>query len=116
MNLLEVFFIISWVIIFILAIDISRRQKFNALHFFIFISTWIWLLLFSFFPGILNWIWYIFWVQRWADVLVYCSIVFLVYFVLLLLSKVEKNNEDITRLVRELAILEDKINQNDKNR
>ena len=104
MNLLQVFFIISWIIILILALDIAKKEKFNALHFFVFISVWIWLLVFTFFPGILNWIGWIFWVQRWADVLVYTSIIFLVYFVLLLLSKIERNKDNITDLIREIAI------------
>lgn len=46
----------------------------------------------------------VFWVARWADVLVYGSIVFLLYFVLLLLSKHTENKESITKLVREIAI------------
>lgn len=104
MNLLQVFFIISWIIILILALDIAKRQKFNALHFFVFIFVWVWLLVFTFFPSILNWIWWLFWVQRWADVLVYASIIFLVYFVLLLLRKVEQNSSNITELIREIAI------------
>jgi signal transduction histidine kinase len=54
MNLLEVFFIISGVIIFILALDVARRQKFQALHFFIFISIGAGLLVFTFFPTVLN--------------------------------------------------------------
>lgn len=114
MSLLQVFFIISGVIIFILAIDVARKQKFNALHFFVFISVWAGLLAFSFFPWILSWLWNVFWLQRWADVLVYTSIIFLLYFVLLLLKKVEENKEDITRLVREIALLENKIKKNDK--
>lgn len=104
MTLLEFFFIISWIIILIIALDISRREKFNALHFLVFIWIWSWLLVFTFFPNILNQIWNIFWVARWADVLVYGSIVFLIYFVLLLLSKHTENKESITKLVREIAI------------
>ena len=104
MTLLEFFFIISWIIILIIALDISRREKFNALHFLVFIWIWSWLLVFTFFPNILNQIWYIFWVARGADVLVYGSIVFLLYFVLLLLSKHTENKESITKLVREIAI------------
>jgi len=42
------------------------------------------------------------------------SIIFLIYFVLLLLRKVESNSEDITKLLKEIAFLEDKINKNDK--
>jgi glycosyltransferase involved in cell wall biosynthesis len=47
----------------------------------------------------------IFGLQRGADVLVYGSIIFLLYFVLLLLSKVENNKHSITKTVRELAIM-----------
>jgi len=43
-------------------------------------------------------------VARGADALVYGSIVFLFYFVLLLLEKVETQREELTRLVRELSL------------
>jgi len=104
MTLLQVFFIISWIIILILALDIAKREKFNALHFFVFIFVWVWLLVFTFFPRVLDWVWWIFWVQRWADLLVYISVIFLVYFVLLLLRKVENNRNNLTTLIREIAI------------
>ncbi len=104
MSLLEIFFVVSWVIILILAIDIARKQKFNALHFLVFIWIWSWLLVFSFFPSVLNYIWSIFWLQRWADLLVYISIIFLIYFSLLLLNKVESDREYLTKLIREIAI------------
>ncbi len=104
MNLLQVFFIVSSIVIFILAFDIAKKQKFNALHFLIFISVWIALALFTFFPNFLNILWGFFGLQRWADLLVYASIIFLLYFTLLLLSKVENNREDISRLIREMAI------------
>lgn len=106
MNLLQFFFIISWIVILIIAFDIARKQKFNALHFLIFIGTWGGLLVFTFFPSILNKIWNIFWVARWADVLVYTSIVFLIYFVLLLLTRHVENKEDITNIIRENSIIE----------
>lgn len=104
MTLLEFFFIISWIIILIIAFDIARRQKFNALHFIVFIWVWWGLLVFALFPNILNFIWNIFWVARWADVLVYGAIIFLLYFVLLLLTKYEDNKVSITDLIREIAI------------
>ncbi len=37
MNLLQVFFAVSGIVIFVIALDISRRQKFNALHFLVFL-------------------------------------------------------------------------------
>lgn len=104
MTLLEIFFIISWVIILLFSFDIAKRQKFNALHFLVFFVIWITLLLFSFFPEILNYVWKIFWLQRWADLLVYVSIIFLIYFSLLLLNKIESNSRDLTLLIRNLAI------------
>lgn len=104
MTLLEIFFIISWLIIFFLALDIGRRKKFNALHFLVFLLVGAFLAWIAFVPEMLQFIWNIFWVQRWADVLVYASIIFLVYFVLLLLRKVEDNSEELTNLIREIAI------------
>ncbi len=104
MTLLQFFFIISWIIILILSIDISRKQKFNALHFLVFIWVWWGLLIFTLFPNILSNIWNVFWVARWADVLVYSSIIFLLYFVLLLLTKHVDNKDSITGLIREIAI------------
>lgn len=104
MTLLEFFFIISWIIILIIAFDIARKQKFNALHFVVFIWVWWGLLVFALFPNILNLLWNLFWVARWADVLVYWAIIFLLYFVLLLLSKHVENKESMTKLIREIAI------------
>ncbi len=104
MTLLQFFFIISGVIILITWIDVASKQKFNALHFLIFLFVWVWLLVFTFLPKTLDKVWWIFWVARWADALVYISIIFLLYFVLLLLKKIEQNREYMTKLVREIAI------------
>lgn len=104
MTLLHFFFIISGTIIFIISFDIARKQKFNALHFLVFLSVWILLFLFSFFPKTLDDFGKIFWVTRWADVLVYISVIFLIYFVLLLLSKVVNLNENTTKIIREFSL------------
>lgn len=113
MNLLQAFFIVSSFVIFIIAFDIAKRQKFNALHFLVFIGIGIALFVFTVFPNILDRTGQVFGIQRGADVLVYVSIIFLFYFVLLLLNKSEKNREDITRLVREIGVLEDKLHGHD---
>ena len=104
MNLLQVFFAISGVINFVIALDISKRQKFNALHFLVFLGIGGGLLLFAYVPQALDLIGRIFGIPRGADVLVYGGIVFLSYFSLLLLNKTEKNREDTTRLIREMAL------------
>lgn len=108
MNLLQVFFIISWIILLIISLDVAKKRKFNALHFLVFIWVWVWLVAFSFLPDLLNTVWSFFWLQRWADLLIYSSIIFLMYFSLLLLNKVEQNREDITKLIREIAIANSK--------
>ena len=113
MNLLDTFFFVSGFVIFILAFDISRRQKFNAFHFLVFLGVGIGLLVLTAYPSILALIGKIFGIPRGADVLVYFSIIFLFYFTLLLLAKSEKNREDITRLVREISLLESKISETD---
>lgn len=61
-------------------------------------------MIFTFFPWVLTALWNVFGLQRGADLLVYVSIIFLIYFVLLLLRKLEWNKEDITKLIREIAI------------
>ena len=78
------------------------------MHFIVFLWIGSGLLVFTFFPWVLAAIWNIAGLQRWADVLVYGSIIFLLYFVLLLLSKAEKNREDMTRMVRYLSLMESK--------
>lgn len=104
MNLIQIFFVTSWIILLLISLDIAKKRKFNALHFLVFISIWIALPVFSFFPNILNTFWSFFWLQRWADLLVYLSVIFLLYFVILLLNKIENNKEDITKVIREIAL------------
>lgn len=60
--------------------------------------------MFTLFPAVLNKIGLLFGLQRGADLLVYSSIIFLFYFVLLLLRKIEDTREEVTSLVREIAI------------
>ena len=104
MTLLQIFFVVSGIVIFLLTLDISRKRKFNALHFVVFFLIGIFLLVFTLFPHILDRLGRIFGLQRGADLLVYMSIIFLIYFSLLLLNKIERTREEVTRLIRELAI------------
>lgn len=104
MTLLGFFFIVSGVMIFITALDIANKQKLNALHLLVFLLIWWALFIFTIFPNVLDKIWSFFWVARWADALVYVSIIFLFYFVLLLLKKITENQDDMTFLIREFAV------------
>lgn len=74
------------------------------MHIFLFLWIAISMIIFTLYPDLLNSFGHIFWVQRWADVLVYMSILFLLYFVLFLFNKSEKNRRDLTDFVREQAL------------
>lgn len=104
MNLLDIFFVVSGVVIFLLGIDIARKEKFNALHFLVFLTIGIGLIVFTFFPSALVRLGNVFGLQRGADLLVYMSIIFLIYFSLLLLRKIWENKDEITNLIREIAL------------
>jgi hypothetical protein len=64
MTLLQIFFIISGIIILLIALDIARRERFNALHFLVFLAGGSGLLFFTFFPEALDYIGYIFGIAR----------------------------------------------------
>ncbi len=104
MNLLELFFILSGIILLIISFDIAKKQKFNALHFLVFLGIGVGLLIFTFFPGIRDGVGRLFGLARGADALVYGAIIFLVYFVLLLLGKVVENRENLTKIIREYSL------------
>lgn len=104
MKFLDFFFIVSGVLLLFLSFDIARKQRFNILHFFGLLSIWVWLLVFTFFPQVLEAIGRFFGIPRWADALVYVSIISIFYLLLILLTKHFETKESITKLVRELAI------------
>jgi len=54
MSLLDIFFVVSGIIIFLLGIDIARRERFNALHFIVFLAIGMGLMVFTFFPQVLD--------------------------------------------------------------
>ncbi len=106
MNLLQLIFVLSGIVLLYVGLDIARKQRFNALHFAVFIGMGVGLPVITVYPRILDLIGRVFGLPRGADVLVYGAIIFLVYFSMLLLSKAEKNREDLTRMVREVALHE----------
>ena len=54
MTILQIFFIISGIIISFIAFTIARRERFNALHFLVFLSVGLGLFVFGFFPTALD--------------------------------------------------------------
>ncbi|MFO0763934.1 MAG: DUF2304 domain-containing protein [Candidatus Gracilibacteria bacterium] len=111
---LQIFFVVSGTIILIIALDVARRERFNALHFLVFIGVGLGLLVFTLFPKILDLIGHMVGLQRGADALVYAAIIFLMYFSLLLLRKIEATNAVLTMLTREIALSKFKKHNDEK--
>lgn len=104
MSLLQIFFLISGCIISFTAYGIARRERFNAVHFLVFLWVGWGLLFFAFIPAAVDIVGKLFGIDRGADVLVYTSIIFLFYFSILLLRKTETNREQLTAVIREFAL------------
>lgn len=104
LTLLQVIIFLSWLIFVIFAFDSFQRKSFNSLHFLVFWWGTALLLYFVFFPNSLNKFGSFFWLARWADLIVYVSIIGLVYLYFELLNKTTKHAIMTTRLITEQAI------------
>lgn len=92
------------VLFFIFAIDSYQRKKFNALHFIVFFWGSALLLFFILSPKSLDSFWQFFWLARWADLIVYVSIIILLYLYFELMNVFHRSKIQFTNLNRELTI------------
>lgn len=99
MSLLQFIIIIFIFVFLIFALDAFQRKKLNILHFIVFIWWTLVLILFTFDSDLLNTFWKFFWVARWADIIVYFSIMILWLFYFELLNKQTKNTYKITKFI-----------------
>lgn len=104
LTLLQFFLIITCLVFFIFWIDLFKRKKLTFLHFLIFIWGCLLLIIFSLNSEILDSFWLFFWVARWADLIVYLSIITLCYFYISLLNKINKQDIKETQIIREISI------------
>lgn len=104
MNLLQIILTLTALFLIIVSFTTKKGKRFNLAHFFMFFTMWIGLLVFIFYPDVLNIFWKIFWVEKWADVLVYVWIIFLWYSALNVFRRLDSQAEDLTMLIRNLAI------------
>lgn len=104
LSLLQFVIIIASVIFFLFWIDLFKRKKATILHLIIFIWGSFLLILFSFDWEALNKFWSFFWLARWADLIVYISIIVLAYFYISLYNKNIKDSQELTKLISALAI------------
>lgn len=104
MTLLQIFLVVIVVIFIIILIDMAQRKKLNWLHIIVFLIWLWWILTFTLIPWLLNKFGQIFWVARWADLLVYLSIIFLLLFFFWSYNKIIKQWIVQTNIAREIAI------------
>ncbi len=104
MSLLQFSTIIVAIVFLFFWFDLYKRKKVNALHFFVFLF-WSWALtLFALNQELLNKFWDFFGIARWADLIVYWSLVALAYFYIILLNHHTKDKQELTRLISQLTI------------
>ena len=104
MTLLQFMIIFISIIFAFFGIDLFKRKKLNALHLIVFVVWAFILILFTLNPWALNNFGSFFGVARWADIIVYGSIVVLAYFYVSLLNRISRNELKQTDIIREVSI------------
>jgi hypothetical protein len=103
MSLLQFIVIIASVIFLIFALDLYQRKKINALHIIVFVGGSMLMILFTINAEFLNRFGRFFGAARGADVLVYISIIILMYLYFELLNKSVKDDYHLTNLISHTA-------------
>jgi len=114
MNLLQLFFIISGFVLVLIWYDFLKKRRLTIFQIFILIVAGFALIIFTIYPSSLHYFWKLFWVSRWAYVLIYLSIIFLTYMLINVLNKVEFNRQTDTKIIRQMAFLEFKFRNENK--
>lgn len=104
MTPLQFILILSGIIFLLFSIDAYQRKKLNLLHFIVFFGGIAVIMIFSFNVELLNKFWKFFGIARWADLLVYIWIIFLMYLYFELFNRINKNTFNTTRLITALAL------------
>ena len=104
MTLLQFMIIFVSIIFVFFGIDLFKRKKLNALHLIVFVFWAGILILFAVNWAALDNFWSFFGVARWADIIVYGSIVVLAYFYFSLLNRISRNELKQTDIIREVSI------------
>jgi len=106
MTLFQFVLTCTWLVFVLFAIDLYQRQKFNLLHFIVFFWGTATIVVFWVRPDLLSTFWQVFGVARGADVIVYGSIIFLVYLYFEIIHTTTKQKIETTRLCTSYAIHE----------
>jgi len=104
MTKLQIVLILACISFMYLAFRAFKRNKISLITFCFFFLGWGTIAVFSLKIQWLNAIGITFWLNRWAELIVYFSIIILFYIVFHLLNIISKNWFDLTRLISTNAI------------
>ncbi len=104
MTWLDIIIIVTWVIFIIFSIDLYQRKKFTLLHFVVFWWGTAATIFFSRFPWSLDAFGNLFGLARWADLVVYLSIIFLWYWYVEIINLLTKQSNELSNFVSAEAV------------
>ncbi|MDR0282159.1 MAG: DUF2304 family protein, partial [Candidatus Peribacteria bacterium] len=104
MTFLQLIFMLASSLFIILSIDLRKRKKISFLFFFIILLGAIFILISSFNIELLNMFSQKLGVERGAELIVYCAIIFLGLAYMNLMNNSQKDKQELSRLVSQLAI------------
>ncbi|MFH1770954.1 MAG: DUF2304 family protein [archaeon] len=85
-----------------------KDKKMSNLEFLFWSIIWISIIVFASIPQVVNSLANVFGIERPIDLVVYVSIVLLFYLMFRIYVKIESHEQDITKIVRTVAIKESK--------
>lgn len=110
MELLQIFAIVFSLFALSRAILRLRDGKLTIYSFIFWNIVWVGVIIIAFLPNVSSFMANLFGIGRGVDFLIYTSVVILFYLIFRLYIKMEKIDQDITKLVSDLALK----NKNDK--
>lgn len=113
--LYQIFIIIIAIVAILLVFGLFNRKKISAKTFILWIFLWIIIGIFSFLPDLSGYLANFFGIGRGLDFIFLAAIFFLFYLIFRLYLKIEDMDNEISILVRKIAIEnEEKMNQDKK--
>ncbi len=104
MSLLQFMILIFSLIFLLFGIDLYKRKKMNIFHLIVFSGWGLLLALFAIKPLYLDQFWRFFGIARWADLLVYVSIIIIFYLYIEIVNSITKDKSELTRFISSMSI------------
>lgn len=104
MSVFQLVVILVAIVFIFFGIDLFKRKKMNILHFLVFFTGGLVVVVFAIDVNLLNKFWKFFGAARGADIVVFVALIFLMYLYIDGLNKQTKDKYQLTKLVSETAI------------